>query len=121
MKTLQDHMEKKSCQKMFKCTKCSKEFTKKPDLTNHMTLIHGNVTPVVNSVGQEKTNKAIHGMFITSAKPPKKVLPSSDLGFFNLIGNIKKIKRVQETKSNMLFVRFEAFFHRNPKLLGLGR
>ena len=83
-------MEKKSCQKLFKCTKCSKEFTKKPDLTNHMTLIHGNVTPVVNSVGQEKTNKAIHGMFITSAKPPKKVLPSSDLGFFNLIGNIKK-------------------------------
>jgi len=60
MKTLQDHMEKKSCQKSFKCTKCSKEFTKKPDLSNHMTLIHGNVTPVVNSVGQEKTNKAIH-------------------------------------------------------------
>ena len=73
MKTLQDHMEKKSCQKLFKCTKCSKEFTKKPDLTNHITLIHGNVTPVVNSVGQEKTNKAIHGMFITSAKPPKKL------------------------------------------------
>merc|ERR1719362_427429 len=60
MKTLQDHMEKKSCQKLFKCTKCSKEFTKKPDLTNHITLIHGNVTPVVNSVGREKTNKAIH-------------------------------------------------------------
>ena len=64
-------MEKKSCQKLFKCTKCSKEFTKKPDLVNHVTLIHGKVTPVVNSVGQEKTNKAIHGMFITSAKPPK--------------------------------------------------
>ena len=81
MKTLQDHMEKKSCQKLFKCTKCSKEFTKKPDLTNHVTLIHGNVTPVVKSVVQEKTNKAIPGMFITSAKNPKKSLPTSDLVF----------------------------------------
>ena len=65
-------MEKKSCQKLFKCSKCSKEFTKKPDLTNHITLIHGNVTPVVNSVVQEKTNKAIPGMFITSANTPKR-------------------------------------------------
>ena len=83
MKTLQDHMEKKSCQKLFKCSKCSKEFTKKPDLTNHVTLIHGNVTPVVNSVGQEKTNKAIHGIFITSTNPPKEVLPTIDIVFLS--------------------------------------
>ena len=95
MKTLQDHMEKKSCQKLFKCTKCSKEFTKKPDLTNHITLIHGNVTPVVNSTNQEKTNKAIHGMFITSAKPPKRLYHHL-IFFFNLIGNIKKSKECKK-------------------------